>query len=777
MKNHYGVWYLLILTIVAFPACNVFQQSDSIYSHIPKLECMPGEWVSADTADMEPSIRNFLGQALTNRDLTSVSWFVSAPYSGGYHTGRLKVNGEIPEVNSFRWQVFQAQRKAENNGLEMISSTRMPIGKKGIMWEVTIKNSTSEAQKLDLDLDLIGFNSQYDGVWQWWYPYPTLTGKRTDRDEEVENVRKYFNKDFNSLETTATVLVGGKPEQKQVVLTWPTDGEILNSKQYSTNINDNVIVIKDKENSAITSFALNDNSWNLDVKNSGAIASKSVELAAGEEFTFSWSMLVGNDSELLVSQSKEISKSFDSEFSKIEQTWKNRWQNIFKPNNELISGAFPILATDDSLASRVYYTGPLTMLYLTNTNLPQHEKVFLTGGPRWGASITFFWDITEWSTLWAVVDPDMMKEHLTSWILIDPSSHYGMDNISGKGVGNGYSANYWALFQMIRAYITVSGDYGYLDQKVDGKSVLEHLEKYALNWQNISIYGQLGAKDDTYKLADFGDDEWNLLEAVPTYKHIVPSFNAAYVWMMRETADLFEIKGEQQKANDLRDQANQMIQRILKLYAGNGVWNSLYPNGKTVEVRHSLDFMFLGRYTAKDIPNDIQREMIDFLYDELITDHWMRAQSLKDIAAKDSDRPDHGPLGAFDGWPAGTMDALSQLGYPDKAYDFYRNIAPVTREGIWAQAHELWGENKEQKNARVRIAQRGWHNRESSAGIGMSQVMLKNFFGFYPQAGGKHITIQPPANFKGDLYNVKFDGKYHHLRVENGNVEVTELYK
>ncbi len=34
----------------------------------------------------------------------------------------------------------------------------------------------------------------------------------------------------------------------------------------------------------------------------------------------------------------------------------------------------------------------------------------------------------------------------------------------------------------------------------------------------------------------------------------------------------------------------------MKLYAGNGVWNSLYPGRKKVEVRHCLDFMFLGRY-------------------------------------------------------------------------------------------------------------------------------------------------------------------------------------
>jgi hypothetical protein len=410
------------------------------------------------------------------------------------------------------------------------------------------------------------------------------------------------------------------------------------------------------------------------------------------------------------------------------------------------------------------------MLYLLHNNLPQHEKVFLTGGPRWGASITFFWDITLWSTLWASVDPVMMKEHISSWIGIDPSKYYGQDNFGGKGVGNGYSANYWALFQLIRSYITVSGDYEFLAEEIGGKSVLEHLDNWAMNWQKISIYGQEGAVDDIYRLADFGDDEWNLLECVPTYKHIVPSFNIGYAWMMRETAK-FHRKMETSdpaRADELEMEAEKMIGRILELYAGDGVWYSLYPGNQKIEVRHCLDFSFFGKYIPDDIPQEIRQEMMEFLYRELMTDGWMRAQSLSDIAAENSDRCDHGPLGAFDGWPADIMDALTQMGYPQKAMDFYHAIEPVTREGIWSQAHELWGEEKETKRARVRIAERGWHNRESSSGIAMSQVMLKDFFGFYPQIEGDAIRPAQNFEFSGKMHHVLYGGEYWSIEYSNG---------
>jgi len=160
--------------------------------------------------------------------------------------------------------------------------------------------------------------------------------------------------------------------------------------------------------------------------------------------------------------------------------------------------------------------------------------------------------------------------------------------------------------------------------------------------------------------------------------------------------------------------------------------------------------------------------MIDFLYRELMADHWMRAQSVDDVAAAQSDRPDHGPLGAYDGWPAETMDALTQMGFPQKALDFYHAIEPVTYEGIWAQAHELWGENKTTKHARVRIAERGWHNRESSGGISLSQVVLKDFFGFYPQIGGEALQNHGPLNLSGKLYHVLYNNAYHTILLDNG---------
>lgn len=766
MRIHILIFFATLTIMLA--ACSGNAPKEDINKNIPSLEDLSGIWVSTDTVEMEPSIRNFRGQALVNRDLASISWFVSAPYSGGYHTGTLRINGKTPKVNSFRWQPYQALRKGQYEGVDLLSSTRMLFEQDGIMWQIEMKNSTNEPKKVRIDLDLIGFISKYGGDWQWWYPYPKMDGSVTKRDEEVENVRKHLGEPVHQKEGYQWELVNGKPALVKTMLKWPTDEEILNAKKYHAHTIKNDIYVYDHETEAKTAFRLVTAPDRLIAKNSGGTASWDWTLAPGETKVIRYVMTYGDDEKSLQKNLNEWTADFESSFNSVQKAWEEKWNMIFRPGNPLISGCFPVLETNDQKVKKVYYAGPLTMLYLINSNLPQHKKVFLTGGPRWGASITFFWDITLWSTLWAVVDPVMMKEHLSSWIRIDPSKFYGKDNFGGKGVGNGYSANYWALFQMIRDYVAITGDEGFLQDTINGKTVLGHLEDYALNWKKISLYGQEGCTDDLYKLADFGDDEWNLLECVPTYKHIVPSFNVGYAWMMRELAKIYNKLGSREKAAELDTMATDMIQRILKLYAGNGVWYSLYPNEKKIEVRHCLDFFFIGKYIPNDVPENIRKEMIDFLYRELMADHWMRAQSVDDVAAAQSDRPDHGPLGAYDGWPAETMDALTQMGYPQKALDFYHAIEPVTYEGIWAQAHELWGENKKTSHARVRIAERGWHNRESSGGVSLSQVVLKDFFGFYPQIGGEAQQTHGPFELSGKLYHVLYKNAYYTIMLQNG---------
>lgn len=738
---------------------------------IPDLEDLSGIWIHADTISMTPSVRNFRAQAHVNRDMSSISWFASAPFSGGFHSGTMRINGRSPQAQLFRWFPWQALRKMSTPDYSISSTVKMIPEEDAVFWEIILTNTSDSSQQYTIEQDLIGFISRYnDEVWPWGYPYPTLQGKTNTRTDEILNVVANIGLSAEeSKPVQPEVLMPGYSPSGSTKISWPSDQEILSSSKYrSDKSGDNQLIVADTETDAVTGFHIIDMPDSLQTANSGGTAFWMVKLASQESRKIRFLMSFSSSATDLKEKLNGYAKNFDQEFRDVELLWKSRWQEMFTPGNSLFSGCFPVLETDDEVVRKIYYTGPMTMLYMLHTNLPAHKKVFLTGGPRWGATVSFFWDATEWSQIMAHVDPELMKEQLRSYVKIDPRKYFGQDNYTGQGVGNGYVANYWALFQLLRSYITVSQDYDFLQEEINGRKLIEHLEDYALNWKKISIHGQPGAESDLYQLADFGSDPWNLLECVPSYIHIVPSFNAGYVWMMRETAKFFHYLEEPAKANRLNNEADAMVERLLQLYAGNGGWNVLYPGNKKVEVRHVLDFMYFGKYLNADLNPEMRREMVQFVEDELLTNTWMRALSLKDSAADYSDRPDHGPLGAFDGWPAGTIDAFTQMGFAQRAFEIYKSVYPVTFEGAWSQSHELWGENKFNKNARVRIPERGWHVREAVAGIDFSQVLLKSFMGFNPDINSEMNLTSQPVDFRGTLHHVLYGGKYYRINYANG---------
>jgi hypothetical protein len=262
-------------------------------------------------------------------------------------------------------------------------------------------------------------------------------------------------------------------------------------------------------------------------------------------------------------------------------------------------------------------------------------------------------------------------------------------------------------------------------------------------------------------LADYGENQ-NLLACAPAYIGRVPSCNAQDIWMMREDAALQELKGNAGRAWELRADAEKLLPVVLSLYkSGDGVWYGIHDDGQRVELRHCVDYIYVGNAFASDLTPDMRREMTDFVKDELFTRDWMRAMSLKDAAAAISDRPDHGTMGAYDGWPALTAGTMWRLGFPNDAFDFYCRTAEVTREGPFAQAREFYGPHRDQYDAPVHIAERDGCMKECISGTAFADVVVNTFFGFAPSLDGKNFITDPqmPRPFTGELLHVSFHGK------------------
>jgi len=468
---------------------------------------------------------------------------------------------------------------------------------------------------------------------------------------------------------------------------------------------------------------------------------------------------------------------FESEWIRAKRVWEDRWNDAFTPGNEFFSGNAPTLLTEDAAIREIYYRSVLTLLVLLRTNL-WSDRTFITSGERAKGTV-FYWDTSLFSTLFAMLEPRQMKEQIKLFLEQDPHENAiivfktqrpaSPDRINtSKGWDlRGYAANDISIFRLTWSYLSVTQDKEFLTEKIGDQTVKERLRVLATDWKKL-------LREPSDKLADYGEAP-NLLECVPTYIHKVPSFNAANVWMMREYAGILDLAGNHTEASELRREADDMVKAVMTLYEpGKGVWASVHRDGTRVEMRHCYDFATVGRFMATDLPPAVRQQMVEFVQRELLTEKWMRAQSMLDVAAANSDRPDHGPMGAYDAWPAVTVDAMCTLGYWENAISFLRRTRVAVYEGVYAQAREFYGPRRREYDAPIRIAQRGGCMRECTGGGAFAETIINTLFGYIPRLGQPLNLFEPhtPRGFVGKLCHVRYGSDQFTIRSDNSGLHL-----
>ena len=374
---------------------------------------------------------------------------------------------------------------------------------------------------------------------------------------------------------------------------------------------------------------------------------------------------------------------FDAQFDRIRGEWNRELAAVFTPGNDRYSGFMPTLETADRDILRLYHTGILGVIYFKrDTPWSVYGRAYATLMPRYWQPVTFIWDYFLSSQVHALLDPQCMKKYLELWMHTDIHKHFGTEYLTGAGVGPWYAVNDFAMTTIGRDYLRWSGDFAWLDKKVDGSAnngiVYHYLAKYVTNWKQFKTAGGL---------ADYGGLN-NLLECVNAYLHEVASLNAANVFNMRFGADLLEQRGRRDEAENLREEARSLAAEVNKLYAkGKGYWCARFPDGSLREVRHCLDFFTVLNAMPDQLSDAQKREMTDFFVRELQTPTWMHALSCADDDAMFSVRPDHQWTGAYPAWPPLSVTGLYRIGQVDLAFDWLKGLARSANQGPFGQAH------------------------------------------------------------------------------------------
>ena len=515
-------------------------------------------------------------------------------------------------------------------------------------------------------------------------------------------------------------------------------------QRWTAQVDGTGVVIRDTRSPATSAYAFSAEPTEMRSDGAQGMIAWELDLAPGEVVNLGVVLNLGADDSAVAAASLDA-KQFNKAFSDVADQWRRIWQAAFTPGNTEFSGYLPTLRTDDPELSRTYYLGALLAIYMRNTAVSPLGPVFLTAGPRLGATVTFYWDQSEWARVAAMLEPEGMRRWIVAALGQPYESSHSFDTRNLVPVGNHYASNDHALFRTVQAYIGATDDLTILFEDVRGRSVLEHLREMA--YRPRSTRAEFGGR----VLADFGGDTWELLECVPNYRDSVVSFNAGYVGMLRSLATLLRKLGQEDEAISADRDADRLAAAVLQQYAGSGRWNIAHPSGQET-IGHCLDFELVAADMSEWLSDETKGEMVGFVQDHLIDGDWMRALSPDDPIAPSSDRPDHGAAGAFAAWPGATAYGLCRLGRRDIAAGVLSRAHRATSGALWGQAMEAVG------GGRFRVAERGVSNRDSNAAVAVTEAIIAGLFGIEAGFAELDVTAGATESEFGTLENVRVVG-------------------
>jgi len=594
-----------------------------------------------------------------------------------------------------------------------------------------------------------------------WYPYQIVNKAQFNGVDLTTTMRLVFEK--------KGVLMQLELENKTdnpVVL--PASIELVNGQLSDPS--------KESSDQTCLNYAGNNYTYSFTVKpdsvqnrDNNAVACWKIRLKAGEKKTISYVLSIDKDATISKSDAKAWNNDFQKTFSDAKSLWERRWKDVFTPGNTSYSGFLPTFTTTDKNLYELYYLSIISFLETQQNKVYPTLDIAFGSNNEWAINQAYFWEISQFSDMYALLEPKGLKSFITMCMHVDIDKGNAIDYKNGQITNHWYAVNDYALFKTIDSYIRINKDFDFLKTKINGKTIFDQLYTCATKWETRF--------NKEYGLADYGKDPWSFFEAIPDYIHFVPAMNAQNVWMLRSMAEYDKLYGKGKETKNLLEKANLMASGVKSLYVpGEGVWRVKYPNGNSVISRHSYDFLTIGMTMKDDLSPKMKSEMIRFVETELLTpSDFMRAMSLKDQAALNSDRSDHGPVGSYIGWPALTVQAIADLGQFEKAEAILSNFRNAFVESGMGQAIEFLVPVGSTEHVN-RIGARAGASFILS-GSDYANTIIDGLMGYKPAINGGLIPYMADSYryFNGKITNVRHGKKKYIFETDSKGIKIENI--
>lgn len=378
-----------------------------------------------------------------------------------------------------------------------------------------------------------------------------------------------------------------------------------------------------------------------------------------------------------------------------------------------------------------------------------------TGSMRGGCVCDYLWNFGETWEILPLVDPAAMRAHIGQFLKTDMTRHFAFNPINGEAFGPWYMVNQEKTVGLIYYYVKNTGDRAFLEEKVAGKTILEHALAHA----------RFG--DDPTKpiaLIDYGASNSHLeLRRGYPYNHVMPDLNGRRYANFLMAARLAELAGK--PAPELLERA-----AALKVHLKQRLWNPktrwfdfLDEKGRR-DTRYTVQMFKL--FSGGVLDAEEEAGLLSHLNDrEFFSDQGLHSMSKTDVAYDQVDI-DNGGGGNCTCFPPQIAERFYKSGHPAEAEAILKRIL------WWGHRMPYWGDSL--------VANAIDYRKDTPLqctvdGNTVAQCLIFGMFGVCQEFDGDLVIDPHPPAFAPDiaLRGLKLRGRRLDVAVRDGRFEVS----
>jgi hypothetical protein len=410
----------------------------------------------------------------------------------------------------------------------------------------------------------------------------------------------------------------------------------------------------------------------------------------------------------------------------------------------------------DSAALVQFYRRSLVHLLMNRWDVPEFvlHPYYSTGSVRGGCLGNYLWNFGEVWEILPLADPRATREHIKQFLALDLTAHFALNPMTGKAFGPWYMVNQEKIVGLIYYYVKLTGDRGFLQERVRSKTVLEHSIANATFGDDLS---------KPVATIDYGPSNCHLeLRRGYPYNHKMPDLNGRRYASYLKAARLAAVAGKPAPALQQRAEA---VRAILKRQAWNPQtrWFDFFDAGGGRQTRYTIQIFKL--FGSGVLDAEEEAGLLSHLNPrEFLSEFGLHSLSKTD-PAYDAIDIDNGGGGSCTGFMPQIAERLYKSGYPEAAEDLLRRVL------WWGQRMPYWGDSL--------VASAADYRKDTPLqctidGAAVAQCVLFGMFGIEARFDGS-IRVRPrPAKFarRMELRGLKLLGVVLDIDVADRDFEV-----